>query len=159
MFKSLHFKSFLLFRLAMVIGGVNSAWAEDPEVTTVATFDSDEAVTNSTYASTYGGNDWSISMGGNNKSIGFNNKNCTAINDNLGTDATSDNYGVVDKIKNLLANVNRITFEYSGGSGDGGKLYLAYSTDGSTWNAVSLKSGTGLSAQGVTVAMNTTFTF
>ena len=144
--------------LCALMAGSGSAWAEET-VTTVATFTSSDAVTASGYASTYGGDDWSISMGGNNKSIGFNNKNCTTIGDNLGTNATASNYGVVVKSKNKLSGVSRITFVYTGGSGDGGKLYLAYSTDNSTWNAITLNSGEGLSTQGVTVSQNTTFTF
>ena len=133
-------------------------WAEET-VITVATFKSADVVTASGYASTYGGDDWTISMGGNSKSIGFNNKNCTTIGDNLGTSATASNYGVVVKSKSSLKSVNRITFVYSGGSGDGGKLYLAYSANGTSWNAISLNTGEGLATQGVTVSQNTTFTF
>jgi len=146
----------MLLLFALVVGSVSSVWAED---VVVATFDSDALVDNSTYATTYGGDDWSINMGGNNKSIGFNNKNMVAINDALGTDATAANYGIVVKSKNKLNNVNKITFVYTGGSGDGGKLYLAYSSDGLAWQAITLNSGTGLSAQGVTPSQNTTLTF
>ncbi len=152
--KNLLTRMLLLF--ALVVGSVTSVWAED---VIVATFDSDQLVTNSTYANTYGGDNWSISMGGNNKSIGFNNSNCVTIGNALGTGATATNYGVVVKSKNKLSNINKITFLYTGGSGDGGKLYLAYSLDGENWQAITLKSGTGLSAQGVTPSQNTTFTF
>ena len=147
-------KSMLL--LFALIAGSSSAWADE---TTVATFDSDMVVDNSAYADTYGGDDWTINMGGNNKSIGFNNKNCVTIGNALGTSATATHYGIVVKSKKKLDNVNKITFVYTGGSGDGGKLYLAYSTNGTTWSAISLNTGSGLSAQGVTPAQNTTFTF
>ncbi len=145
----------MLLLCALIVGS-SSAWAQE---TVVKTFDSDDVVDNSAYASTYGGADWSINMGGNNKSIGFNNKNCVKIGDALGTSANKDNYGIVVKSKKKIDNVNKITFVYTGGSGDGGKLYLAYSADGSTWSAISLNTGSGLSAQGVTPSQNTTFTF
>ena len=145
----------MLLLCALIVGS-SSAWAEE---TVVKTFDSDAVVDNSAYADSYGGDDWSINMGGNNKSIGFNNKNCVTIGDALGTSATATNYCVVVKSKVKINNVNKITFVYTGGSGDGGKLYLAYSADGSTWSAISLNTGSGLSAQGVTLSQNTTFTF
>lgn len=148
----------LILLLVLMLGSVG-AWAQELDVTTVATFKSADLVTNSGYADTYGGTDWYISKGGNNKSIGFNDKNCTVIGDALGTSAKTTNYGVVVKSKKTLSSVNRITFFYDGGSGDGGKIYLASSTDNSSWQQLTLNTGEGLSAQGTTVSKNTTFTF
>lgn len=149
----------LLFLLFLLLGNTG-AWAQaEPTVTNVATFKSADLITDQGYADTYGGEDWYINMGGNNKSIGFNNKNCVTITDNLGTSAVTTNNGIVVKSKKSLSNVNRITFVYTGGSGDGGKIYLASSTDNVTWTALTLATGEGLSAQGTTVSQNTTFTF
>ena len=143
----------------LLLGNVG-VWAQDEsDVTTVATFSSADLVTKSTYASTYGGDDWFISMGGNNVSIGFNDSNCTTIGDALETAAKASDYGVVVKSKKALASVNRITFVYTGGKNDGGKIYLASSNDNVTWKPLALKTGEGLSEQGTTVSRNTTLTF
>lgn len=135
-------------------------WAQDENpITTVATFKSADVITGSGYSDAYGGDEWYISCGGNNKSLGFNKKNCKTISDALGTDAVTTNYGIVVKSKQQLNGVNRITFLYTGGSGDGGKIYLASSKDNVNWTAITLKSGDGLSSQGTTVSQNTELTF
>lgn len=135
-------------------------WAlNDPSITTVATFKSEDLITSSGYNANYGGEDWYISKGGNNKSIGFNKSNKTTIGDALGTSANASNYGVVVKSKKKLSSVNRITFLYTDGNGDGGKIYIASSTDGINWQPLDLKKGEGLSEQGTIVSKSTTFTF
>lgn len=145
-----------LFLFVLLLTGSISAFAQD-EV--VATFKSAEAVTNSGYTGTYGRDDWYINMAGNNISIGFNDKNCTKISENLGTGAKATNYGIVVKSKKILNSVNKITFFYYDGKGDGGKIYLASSNDNTNWTPVELKAGEGLSAQGATVSKNKTLTF
>lgn len=140
--------------------GNGGVWAQnDPSITTVATFKSADLITGSGYSTTYGGDDWYISIGGNNKSLGFNKKNCKTISDALGTEANASNNGIVVKSKKQLNGVNRITFLYTGGSGDGGKIYLASSNDNVSWTAISLKEGEGLFSQGTTVSQNTELTF
>ena len=152
------FKSLLIACIMMLFGGGNFAFAQDLQETVVATFESATVVNNSSYQS-YSNDDWNISIGGNNKSIGFNNKNMKAIGDALGTDAVATNYGPVVKSLNVLNNINKITFAFNGGSGVGGQIYLAYSTDNITWNAVELKTGEGLATQGNTVTSSTTQSF
>lgn len=145
-----------LFLFVLLLTGSIGASAQE---TVVATFKSAEAVTNSGYTGTYGGDNWYINKAGNNISIGFNKNNCTKISDNLGTGAKETNYGIVVKSKKILNSVNKITFFYNPGSGDGGKIYLASSNDNTNWTPVELKAGEGLSAQGATVSKNKTLTF
>lgn len=153
-------KSIGLLLLLFLLLGNGGVWAQnDPSITTVATFKSADLITGSGYSTTYGGDDWYISIGGNNKSLGFNNKNCKTISDALGTEANASNNGIVVKSKKQLNGVNRITFLYTGGSGDGGKIYLASSNDNVSWTAISLKEGEGLFSQGTTVSQNTELTF
>lgn len=151
-------RAFLIVCMSVFFGGGNFALAQDLQETVVATFESATVVNNSSYQS-YSNDDWNISIGGNNKSIGFNNKNMKAIGDALGTDAVATNYGPVVKSLNVLNNINKITFAFNGGSGVGGQIYLAYSTDNITWNAVELKTGEGLATQGNTVTSSTTQSF
>ena len=138
--------------------GIGNAWGTD---VVVATFESSVVVTSSSY-SVYQNDDWYLSKGGNTTSCGFNKDNKTTIGNAHGTSATTTHHGYYIESKNNLANVYKVTFEFTslGTNGDG-KLYLGYSTDnGKTWNAVSLKSGSGLSAQGVAAnTANTTYTF
>ncbi len=153
-------RTFLIVCMSVLFGGGNFALAQAETV--VATFESATVVGSSnTNYSEYSNTDWYISIGGNKKSIGFNNKNVKPIGDALGTDAVATNYGTVVKSRNALNNVNKITFAFNGGSGVGGKIYLAYSTDNITWHAVELKTGDGLATQGNTVAPSTnqSFTF
>lgn len=119
--------------------GVGNAWAVDYE--TVATFQSSTVVTASSYA-VYQNDDWYLSKGGNNISGGFNSSNQTTIGDAFGTGATTTHKGFYIKSKNKLNNISKITFVHTAGSNNGNaKLYLAYSTNGSTWTAVTLTTG------------------
>ncbi len=161
--RSTHNKRRLFRPLAVIISllltlNIGTVWGADVEV---AKFESSSVVTSSSYA-TYQNDDWYLSIGGNNSSCGFNKNNKTTISDAHGTSATTTHHGYYIKSKNNLDNVYKITFVFTGSSSNGdGKLYLGYSTDnGNTWRDVSLKSGSGLSAQGVTANTNsTTYTF
>lgn len=150
-----NFKSMALVLFALVLS--SNVWGAEP----VATFNSSEVVSNSTYQA-YSNDDWSLSVGGNNISCGFNKteSNAKKIGNSYGTSANKDNYGFVVLSKNKLTNINKITFICTAGSGNSGKAYLASSTDNSTWTALSTKTGTGLSGQGSTIGTaNTTYTF
>ena len=147
-----------LLLLAILTIGVTNVWAT--EYATVATFSSSTVVTASSYA-TYQNDDWYLSKGGNNNSGGFNANNMATIGNAFGTSANTAHHGFYIKTKSALSNVCRITFVYTGGSGNsGGKIYLGYSTDnGDTWSAVTLKSGSGLTGQGDGVgSTSTTYT-
>ena len=150
-------KKFLLktwLLLALMVLGVSSAWADD--YTTVATFES-ATVVSQAYAS-YSNDDWMVTFGGNNVSMGTNSKKAASckISQSYGTGASTSNIATAAISKKALANISRITFVHTNGSGNSGKLYLAYSTDNNTWNAISLSSGT----QGDAIpAINTKVTF
>lgn len=147
-------KSLLALALVLITG---NAWGED---NAVATFVSGDVITGSSYAA-YSNDDWSLSKGGNNASCGFNKTNKTELGNVYGTAATASHHGYTIVSKNKLNKVYKMTFVFTGSSFNGSpKLYLGYSTDGSSWSAVPLKSGDGLSAQGVDAkTSNTTYTF
>ncbi|MBR1755416.1 MAG: Ig-like domain-containing protein [Bacteroidaceae bacterium] len=132
------------------------AWADD-EYEAVATFSSASVVTASGYASTYATSDWTLTFGGNNASMGTNKNSAGScrISQNYGTSASTSNIATAAVSKNKLDNVSQITFTHTAGNGNSGKIYFAYSTDNSTWNAITLTSGT----QGAnTPAANATMT-
>ncbi len=121
-------------------------------VTSVATCKSADVVDNSAYKA-YENADWSVSVGGNNKSFGFNKSNIKQLPNAYGTAASTDNSGFTVVSKNALSKVNRVVFSYGGNSGACGKLYLAYSVDGSTWQEVALAT-TSPNAQGADLTKN-----
>ena len=143
----------------MLVLSIGHVRATDEQV---AIFESSTVVTASAYAA-YANDDWSLSKGGNNSSCGFNKSNKTEIGNAYGTSATTTHHGYTIISLNNLEDVYKITFTYTGiASANKGTpaLYLGYSTDnGANWNAISLESGEGLSAQGVTTAAGTTYTF
>ena len=121
----------------------------------VATFESATVVTASSYT-TYENTNWYLSKGGNNVSGGFNSSNQTTIGNAFGTTATTTHKGFYIRSKTKLDNVSKITFVHTAGSNNGNThLYLAYSTNGSTWNAVTLTTGSQGMAAGTA---NTTYT-
>lgn len=127
-----------------------SVWGTDYD--DVATFDSDDVVTNSSY-DTYQNDNWYLSKGGNNVSGGFNSSNKVTIGNAYGTSANTSHHGFYILSKNKLSKICKITFEYTGGSNtSGAKLYLGYSTDGSSWSAVTLTTG----SQGMSVGSTST---
>jgi len=143
----------------MAVLSIGQVWATDEQV---AIFESSTVVTASSYAA-YANDDWSLSKGGNNVSCGFNKSNKTEIGNAYGTSATTTDHGYTIVSVNNLEDVYKITFTYTAvASGNKGTptLYLGYSTDdGANWNAISLATGAGLSAQGVTTSAGTTYTF
>ena len=146
-----HLRYLLTLLLAMV---ASVGWAQT--YSTVATFRSSDVVGTSSYKA-YDTNDWSLSFGGNNYSVGTNKNNSSkcVITSAYGTDANTANNAVSIVSKNKIDKVSQITFTYDGGSGYTGKIYLAYSTDNSTWNAITLTSGT----QGSDATTGMTFQF
>ena len=115
-------------------------------VTSVATCNSADVVDKSAYTA-YENDAWSVSVGGNNKSFGFNKSNIKKLPNAYGTAASTANSGFTVVSKNALSKVNRVVFSYGSNSGACGKLYLAYSVDGSTWQEVALAT-TSPNAQG-----------
>ena len=140
--------------LCVLVVSSSSAWADYENV---ATFKSADVVTSSGYGS-YSNSDWNLTCGGNNASMGTNSNNAInkcKITSNYGTNASTSNIATAAISKNKLDNISQITFVHTGGSGNSGKIYFAYSTDGSTWNAIPLTIGT----QGAsTPSANTTMT-
>ena len=137
--KTFYLKSLLL--LALMAVGVGNAWAEDYK--TVAKFESATVVTASSYVK-YSNDNWTLTFGGNSKSMGTNKNNASKckITTNYGTSASTSNIATAAVSNIALANVSRITFVYTGGSGNTGKMYLAYSTDNTNWSPITLTSGT-----------------
>ena len=150
-----------LFSLLTALLFVGSLWAGDVQV---GQFASDGMDIGTNYKS-YSNDDWTLSVGGggDNASCGYNNNdnNKKTIGNAYGTAANVSHYGYTIVGKTLIENAYKMTFIYTGGNTyTNGILYLGYSTDGENWNAVSLKSGTGLSGQGANVgSTNTTYTF
>lgn len=130
---------------------------------TVATFSSASVVggTATSYTS-YSDSDWNLNVGGNKVSCGWNKtaSNAKQVGSTFAIDSTSvtaTTYGWVASTKSALSNVGKLEFSYTGGSGNGsGKLWLASSSDGTTYSKVTLTTGTQGSACGST---NTTYTF
>jgi len=148
-----------LCAVLLIIGTSAHAWSAE---TSVAFFNSATVVTNSGYGSTYGYNspDWDLSMGGGSDKAGFN-SGVTAsdkyLSNAYGTGASTSHHGFYIRSKNKLDDVCKITFTYTFCSTiaqcKNAKIYLAYSTDGSSWSPITLTSG----AQGTGVPSSDTW--
>ena len=138
----------------MILGASAHAWSAEK---VAATFDSNSFVSGSTYTD-YEDTNWYLSMGGGNDKAGFNKNAHTAIGTGnaYGTMVNTSHHGFYVKSKTALSNICKITFTYNFCSTytecESAKIYLGYSTDGSTWNAVSLTSG----SQGMSIAPSNT---
>lgn len=140
-----YFKYICLF--LMILGTSAHAWSAE---TQVAQFASETVVTSDGYGSSYGyySSDWDLSLGGGQFRAGFNGKydGDRTIGDACGTSANTSHHGFYVKSKHKLDNICKITFTYQMGSTPAycanAKIYLGYSTDGSTWSTISLTSGT-----------------
>lgn len=143
---------YLLTLLLVMVASVG--WAQT--YNTVAQFSSSDVVTAPSYKA-YSNDDWSLSFGGNNVSVGTNKNNSGScvISDNYGTGANTENNAASIVSKNKISKVSQITFTYSGGNGNSGKIYLAYSTDNVTWTAITLTTG----EQGSNATTDMTFQF
>ena len=123
----------------MAVGTSTSAWGES-----VATSFASYPVVSSSY-SYYEDENWYLSMGGGNDRAGFNRSNHTTIGNAFGTAATTTHDGFYLKTKNKLSNICKLTFTYTfcstASECANAKIYLGYSTDGSSWSAVPLKEG------------------
>ncbi len=134
--------------LFLTIVGINaSAWGES----VAASFASGTVITSDTYDD-YENSDWYLSKGGAQKGAGFNAKNQTTIGNSYGTSATASHGGFYIRSKNKLSNICKITFTYdfctTASECNNAKIYIGYSTDGSSWNAVTFTSG----SQGTSIA-------
>ena len=130
----------------MLLGTCAHAWGAE---TLEATFNSSDVVTSTGYGSSYGyyNSDWNLSLGGGGDRAGFNGKydGDRTIGNAYGTSANTSYHGFYVVSKNKLDNICKITFTYSMGSTPeycaNAKIYLGYSTDGASWSAISLTSG------------------
>ena len=96
----------------------------------------------------YSDDDWDLNIGGNKVSAGWNKTaaNARQVGSTYAIDATSvtaTTYGWVAATKAAVVNAGKLVFSYTSGSGNGsGKLWLGYSTDGTTYSKVTLTDGT-----------------
>lgn len=141
-----YMKNICLF--LMMLGISTHAWGAE---TLEATFASGTVVTAQGYDD-YENDDWYLSKGGASKGAGFNSNNWTTIGNAYGTSANTSHHGFYIRSKNKLNNICKITFWYdyctTATECAQAKIYLGYSTDGSSWSAVPITSG---SSQGTTI--------
>ena len=134
--------------LALGVNGVVDAYVGEPvevsAASSVATFSSDDVVSNSGYQA-YSNDDWGITFGGNNISIGTNKGNRSKCNlasysqyvvaDFISTSSTAA--GFYNKIS--LDNISSIDVSYTGGSNYGRAIgYLVHSNDNQNFALVDL---------------------
>jgi len=127
---------------------------------------SSDIVSNSTYTAytkAISERNWLITFGGNSKSVGTNSGNRSkcilgstyskyAIEGDVATTDVASAYACLTKIEN----VKKISYTFNGGSGQAStKVYLIYSTDGTTFNKMTLTKGT----QGATISSGTEYEF
>lgn len=124
----------------LVTIGIGQMWAES----VAATFNSDTEITSDTYQA-WDNTNWYLSKGGSQKGAGFNAKNQSTIENAYGTSANTSHGGFYIRSKNKLSNICKITFTYdfctTAAECDAAKIYIGYSTDGSSWSAVTFTSG------------------
>lgn len=136
----------------MMLGISTHAWGAESSVATFVSYPWSEI--GSGYTDDCEDDDWYLSIGGGNDRAGFNKNAHRTIGNNFGTGANASHDGWYMKSKKALANVCKVTFTYtqcsSASECDNARMYLAYSTNGSTWSAVTLTSGT----QGMNVGPN-----
>lgn len=149
--------------VGVTVGSKAVSEAKAAEGDTVATFSSAAVVggTATGYTS-YSDSDWDLNIGGNKVSAGWNKNasNARQVGSTFAIDSTSvtaTTYGWVASTKAKQSNVGKLEFSYTSGSGNGsGKLWLGYSTDGTTYTKVTLTTGTQGAACGST---NTTYSY
>lgn len=146
--KKNYMKNICLF--LMLLGTCAHAWSAE---TQVAQFASGTVIRTQTYTEwTSSDGMWYLSMGGNNKGAGFNSNNWTTIGNAYGTSANTSHHGFYIRSVNKLDNICKITFWYdfctTASECDKAKIYLGYSTDGSSWSAIPITNG---DAQGTNV--------
>ena len=136
----------------MMLGISTHAWGAESSVATFVSYPWSEI--GSSYTDDCEDDDWYLSIGGGNDRAGFNKNAHRTIGNNFGTGANASHAGWYMRSKKALANVCKVTFTYtqcsSASECDNARMYLAYSTNGSTWSAVTLTSGT----QGMNVGPN-----
>lgn len=160
-----------LVGMAMAIGvGVAVSSSKVGEVRaaegdTLLTFSSASVVggTETSYTS-YSDSDWNLNIGGNKVSAGWNKNasNARQVGETFAIDSTSvtaTTYGWVASTKAAVNKAGKLVFSYTGGSGNGsGKLWLGYSSDGTSYSKVTLTTGTQGMSCGST-GTNYTFEF
>lgn len=160
-----------LVGMAMAVGvGVAVSSSKVGEVRaaegdTLLTFSSASVVggTATSYTS-YSDSDWNLNIGGNKVSAGWNKTagNARQVGETFAIDSTSvtaTTYGWVASTKAAVVKAGKLVFSYTGGSGNGsGKLWLGYSSDGTSYSKVTLTAGTQGMSCGST-GTNYTFEF
>ncbi len=160
-----------LVGMAMAVGvgvAVNSSKVGEvraAEGDTLLTFSSASVVggTATSYTS-YSDSDWNLNIGGNKVSAGWNKTaaNAKQVGETFAIDSTSvtaTTYGWVASTKAAVNKAGKLVFSYTGGSGNGsGKLWLGYSSDGTSYSKVTLTAGTQGMSCGST-GTNYTFEF
>ena len=160
-----------LVGMAMAIGvGVAVSSSKVGEVRaaegdTLLTFSSASVVggTETSYTS-YSDSDWNLNIGGNKVSAGWNKNasNARQVGETFAIDSTSvtaTTYGWVASTKAAVVKAGKLVFSYTAGSGNGsGKLWLGYSSDGTSYSKVTLTTGTQGMSCGST-GTNYTFEF
>lgn len=127
----------------------------------VAVFKAAEVVSKSSYGA-YSNTDWGVTWGGNNISLGTNSGSIgkcklSAFSQFCIDPITSKTTATAAYNKTEISSlVNKISFSYSNGSGDSGKIYLLHSVDNTTFSKIELA---GSLEQGSSIAKNMEFSF
>ena len=149
--------------IAMMIGGAVgiNATKQAKEVNAADTTISSGTVVSGTGYKEHKNNSWIITFGGNNASIGTNSNNRSKCNLSsqskyaVSPVTTSDTASAFVSLTSLN-DINGITYTFNGGSNQTAtKVYAIYSSNNTTFAALSLTSGT----QGHTISTNTTLEF
>ena len=144
-------------------------WGAEVEYDEITTVTSGAVVSNSSYtaytksasgtgADTIG---WAITFGGNNKSVGTNSNNrsnCTlsSYSQYAVSPVTSSSTASAFVCTSSISDVSKISYTFNSGSNQTStEVYLIYSSNGTTFSQISLKSGT----QGATISSGTEYVF
>ena len=145
----------------MAIAGQKEAAPALAATNNVEVFKSAEVVSGSSYGA-HSNDKWGITWGGNNKSLGTNGNNSSKCN--LSSFAKFCVAPITPKTiatavynkTEISSSVNKISFSYSGGKNDSGKIFLLHSTDNATFSEIKLNDP---SKQGASIAKNMEFSF
>ncbi len=127
---------------------------------------SDDVVTNSSYTAyttTVSNRQWVITFGGNNKSVGTNSGNRSKCNLSSSSyskyavsPVTTSSVAAAFTSTASISDIGKISYTFSGGSNQTNtKVYVIYSSNGTTFTQLSLTSGT----QGVSISSGASFEF
>lgn len=124
---------------------------------------SSATVVNGTSYTNHETDSWIITFGGNNKSVGTNSGNrskCNLSNSNYSKYAvspvTTSSVASAFASKSSISNVKKVSYTFNGGSNQTNtKVYLLYSSSGTSFSQIELTSGT----QGATISTGTEYEF